>query len=391
MAYSYKLIKHIATLSETQYGSKQVNIISHNNAAPKMDIRNWENNEKMTVRGVTLDEHEWQALGACFDKKDTEGMLQNELRILELWQKDNNIDNINLGPEGKIEFETSADNSEFLYYVTLKLDKRKKEIYTDFLNSSNKYIAENELYANVYIDCVEGEEFLNIVGKIPFQFGKTEEMLDALSDFLNDHADSIDEIKAKEIKVLNFKDIIVIGDRLACVHSNHKKEELLVAVDFRHKDGTMYRVETKACYCHECNLYFMRNHDYQMMKIRANNSIMLCREETEERYLRNPNLDFELNDESILHKFGYNVSDGLSDKERQDILAIFIDKKMLSKENIAWRLSEYIKKRMYDKQKFQNAIDKWNRDRDFVLDYDVNNRNIVKPRKIIVIKYKPSK
>ena len=55
MAYSYKLIKHIATLSESQYGSKQVNIISHNDAPPKMDIRNWEKDGKMTVRGITLD------------------------------------------------------------------------------------------------------------------------------------------------------------------------------------------------------------------------------------------------------------------------------------------------------------------------------------------------
>ena len=53
----YKLIKHIATLSETQYGSKQVNIISHNNAIPKMDIRNWERDGKMTVHSrIGLEE-----------------------------------------------------------------------------------------------------------------------------------------------------------------------------------------------------------------------------------------------------------------------------------------------------------------------------------------------
>ena len=134
----------------------------------------------------------------------------------------------------------------------------------------------------------------------------------------------------------------------------------------------------------------MRKHDYQMMKIRAEYSTMLCQELTEERYLKNPNgVEYDLNDESILHKCGYNVSDGMSDKQRQEILAMIVERKILSKDNIAWRLSEYVRLRMYDKDKFQKAIDKWNRDRNFILDYNVTNRRNIEPRKIIVIKYKP--
>ena len=39
------------------------------------------------------------------------------------------------------------------------------------------------------------------------------------------YKDDIVEITAANPKLLNFKDVIVISDRLACVHSNHKKEE----------------------------------------------------------------------------------------------------------------------------------------------------------------------
>lgn len=78
MSFSYKLVKHIATLSENIYGSKQVNIISYNEAAPKMDIRKWEKNGKMTARGVTLDEEEWTALGLCFNN------VQNEINYSKI-------------------------------------------------------------------------------------------------------------------------------------------------------------------------------------------------------------------------------------------------------------------------------------------------------------------
>ena len=386
MAFDYKIIKHIATLSESQNESKQVNVISYNNAKPKIDIRTWYNGEMR--KGITLDEEEWRKLGLCFDNACSKEDWKKDLAIFAIWVKSDKLDDIDLGSEGKLDFKVCTDGSGIVYHVTLELDKKKAEKHIDFLNNANKYFAEKGMCANAYIDFIDEKEILKITGKVHFNFGRREELLNALYDFLIDYKDDIVEITVEKPKLLDFKDVIVISDRHACVHSSHKKEEIFVAVDFRHRDGNVYRIEAKACYCQECNLYFMRKHDYQMMKIKSHNAIMLCQEETEEKYLKNPNFEYELNDESILHKFGYNVSDGMSDRERQAILAMFIDRKILSKENIAWRLSGYVKKRMYDRDKFQSAIDKWNRDRDFVLDYDVSNRKKVEPEKITVIKYK---
>lgn len=71
MSFTYKIIKHIATLSENMYESKQVNIISYNNSIPKMDIRVWKK-EGMTRKGITLNEQEYSMLENCFNNGQSE-------------------------------------------------------------------------------------------------------------------------------------------------------------------------------------------------------------------------------------------------------------------------------------------------------------------------------
>lgn len=84
MPFSYKVIKHIATLSENQYESKQVNIISYNNKPPKIDIRKWSKSDGSMNKGVTLNYEEWQELGKCFDKS---GDMENILEDIEWLSK----------------------------------------------------------------------------------------------------------------------------------------------------------------------------------------------------------------------------------------------------------------------------------------------------------------
>lgn len=80
-----------------------------------------------------------------------------------------------------------------------------------------------------------------------------------------------------------------------------------------------------------------------------------------------------LSDESLLHIFGYNVgvSDGLTDAERQDILAFIIDIGMKTSRQITIFLENLV--RMHGSQRRNRlACDKWKRDIDFVIGYKVN-------------------
>ena len=63
-AFRYEIVRHIATLSETNDGSKELNIVSFNGKPQKYDIRTWrrdENGERM-LKGVTLSDEEMQIL-----------------------------------------------------------------------------------------------------------------------------------------------------------------------------------------------------------------------------------------------------------------------------------------------------------------------------------------
>ena len=171
MAYSYKLIKHIATLSKTQYGSKQVNIISHNNANPKVDIRNWEKDGKMTVRGVTLDEQEWKTLGECFDNSSNEINYTEVVDNISWLQKiSSDIYEINLETFGiDVECETNFVVEEQLgisYSVVFKIDKSNAQNYISFLNNMNKYFCKKSIFANAYVDFEDDNDVIKIVGRI---------------------------------------------------------------------------------------------------------------------------------------------------------------------------------------------------------------------------------
>ena len=364
MAFNYEIIKHIATLSETQDESKQVNIISYNNAKPKIDIRNWFENNKMG-KGITLDEQEWEILGSCF--------------------KDSLSDDIDY--ESEIVLDQEQRNISFS--IQFKVGETKVMKYVDFLNAVNKYFSEYRISANAFVDFVDEEPIIKIIANIPLCLKVTEPMLDALEDFLSKYADDINEMGAISARQLYFENVIVIGDRSSCMHEDHTTEELLVSIDFVKKNGDIVKVETMASYCEKCNLFFMRQHDYRLMKAKAGNARMLCQETEREKYCNFSKYD--LNDHSILNVYGYtvNATDDLSDKQRQEILANIVDREILTKDRVAAYLAYFIRLSENRSSDLSVAIDKWNRDRKFILDYKVGSRRKVEPIKITVIKYKP--
>lgn len=61
----YEIRRHLAVLSENERSgwTKEVNIVSWNGGAEKMDIRDWNPDHSKMSRGVTLSEEEARILG----------------------------------------------------------------------------------------------------------------------------------------------------------------------------------------------------------------------------------------------------------------------------------------------------------------------------------------
>ena len=61
--FKYEIIKESGVISERKGGwSKQLNLISWNDAEPKYDIRDWGPNHEKMGKGISLSASELQAL-----------------------------------------------------------------------------------------------------------------------------------------------------------------------------------------------------------------------------------------------------------------------------------------------------------------------------------------
>ena len=63
-AFQYEIVEHIATLSESNGTTKELNRISYNGEPPKLDLRSWKQDgqEKKMLKGLTLTETEAEEL-----------------------------------------------------------------------------------------------------------------------------------------------------------------------------------------------------------------------------------------------------------------------------------------------------------------------------------------
>ncbi len=70
MADSYKILEHIATISENKYGSTlELNRVMWNGRDARLDLRRWgknENGERVPFKGICLTESEWAFMQKMF-------------------------------------------------------------------------------------------------------------------------------------------------------------------------------------------------------------------------------------------------------------------------------------------------------------------------------------
>ncbi len=66
----FEIVKEIGVLSESPKGwTKELNIVSWNDGAPKYDLRDWDPEHEKMGKGVTLTEEEVRKLKELLDKE----------------------------------------------------------------------------------------------------------------------------------------------------------------------------------------------------------------------------------------------------------------------------------------------------------------------------------
>ena len=122
------------------------------------------------------------------------------------------------------------------------------------------------------------------------------------------------------------------------------------------------------------NIYFVNQKTYDDFRQQYGLPYVSLNPAPGEPFPSDPNMA----EESILHLYGYNVSaaDGLTDRERQDILARLMDYGIVTKEKIMRHVEYMIFLREKDPV-MQTAVMKWRRDLAFVSTYRLSDQRTI--------------
>lgn len=219
--------------------------------------------------------------------------------------------------------------------------------------------------------------FTKYIGKIEQERKKQEEKLYKTQNKKSATViKSIDITPSKEIQQpskpklhkIGVKDFIVRGNVFRCMHKSHQIQNVDAEVKVSLNNGEDKLFQISAGYCQQCNVYFIMESTYQELKRKG---IILCRVTDSKTYAKGGFMNgSKLAQESILMQYGYNVSQtvGLSARQRQKILAVMIDNKVLSKSEIISYLDFFIRQHG-SRNNMGVAISKWEDDREFVEHY----------------------
>ena len=127
-------------------------------------------------------------------------------------------------------------------------------------------------------------------------------------------------------------------------------------------------------YSPQDNLYFVNAKTYDQFRDLYGLPYVALKHAPWEKFPKNA----EMSEESILHLYGYNVSEdsGFSDRERQSILARLIDYQIVSKGKISNHL-EFMVFLGEKNDMMANAVEKWKRDLRFVNTYKITEQRAI--------------
>ena len=162
-----------------------------------------------------------------------------------------------------------------------------------------------------------------------------------------------------------------------CSSNNHIIEDIQAGVKVLHKDYSVTVELVPAFYCKTCKKYYLLESDYLKLD---DSGILLCNV-VEQRYWnthgKGNGFYYITNQESLLHKMGYNVSasNGLSHNARAAILRAALENGLLSKADILSHL-DYLIQRSINSATLSTAVEKWKQDREYVQSLSKHNSRV---------------
>lgn len=263
--------------------------------------------------------------------------------------------------------KTLVRNEELLRAKNKKIFKEgKKKIQNDHANIDVMTAEENVIHTSLGKDT---EDFIKANS-----FNQRKEVTDfccvVMGKIPPEAVLKTNKVTDKEIHSINALDLMVRCTIFKCMHEDHNICDIDAKIMVLDENGQENEVIVSAGYCAQCNIYFIMDSVYQNLKKQG---IILCRITDEKTYLKGGFMNgAKLAQESILMQYGYNVSqiDGLSATRRQKILAVIIDNKVLSKNEIISYLDFFIWQHGR-RSNMEFAVAKWENDRDFVEHYRI--------------------
>ena len=165
------------------------------------------------------------------------------------------------------------------------------------------------------------------------------------------------------------KDFVVRRSAFKCRYQEHSLQNIEGLIQIIDRNGNVSQVKVPAGYCANCNTFFIMESVYQSLKLKG---IPVCRVSDEKAYLSGNVFanGMQLAQESVLMQYGYSVSqeEGLTSAARRKILALIVDHKILTRNEIIGYLDFFINQRK-NQPRFEKAIDKWEQDREFISEY----------------------
>lgn len=181
---------------------------------------------------------------------------------------------------------------------------------------------------------------------------------------------------SKKMRRITSRDFVVRTNVFRCISDKHHLEEVLGIIQVLKPDGSIAEEKVTASYCKECCCYFLLRSEYDRI---YNKGILLCKMiEKEEFYKSGINGFSDIKGESILKQNGYNVQAkvGLTDIQRQTILANIMDDKILSASQIISYL-QFFKAQKRSLPSYKMAVDKWDADLQFTKLYQEDKKQRV--------------
>ena len=244
-------------------------------------------------------------------------------------------------------------------YIYIRLDECAKMIY------------------NLYLDEFDTEDAYETVStRINNVSNSIHIVLTKLKPLINEH-DSIE-----------FVDLLVKTNNFKCIN-NHHIDQIKANVEIMDYDGNIVTKSFSAGYCKECNHFFVLEKDFDRLK---RYGVLLCHVVTEKIY-RGISIfkTSNLNAESVLHQVGYNVNstENLSTEQRHEILRRVIDFNLYSISGLCSFLDYLIDKNLkVTTRDMSSAISKWQADRDYIANYNIENHKQVTAKSFYRTKYK---